>query len=561
MKNKNNPKNVQAKVEQQTFADVDFSFNMALIICGAIILFFFFVRSEFWEVGMERDEGIYIYFGKLLLNGKVPYNDFYEIRLPGIFYLYALIVGIFGYSAKSVALGFTVVNSLSAIMLFFTAKIWSGKNYVGVLACLAFGLLSLSPYISGFTRQSEHLVNLFFIAALFSAVWANIKQQYIWFIASGIAVCMSIMIKPNAVYFLLPISFMVLINTHEKFDFDIKKIALKILYYAVGIAAPVIFFAIILLKNNAWDNFYQFAIIEAGKYAKGIPWADGKQMFKGTWTMFFGENKFIIVSSFLACLLIWFTKTTWQNKLVLLLLLISSWLTITPGLRFYNHYWLMLVPVLAMSAALLSQIIIDVLKRITNAVLAQYAVIALFFIVLFIQVVKNKSYYFSFDETELLRNTYGINPFPEIKYIGEFLNERKKADDKLLLVGSEPELYVYTNMDAATRHPYFTYIMLDTTLTPKVHQWQKEFLEDLQNNKPRFIVYTNQLFSIGAVKNSDFSFFNKFYNAVGPAYKQIGLIDMIDANTINYYFDQATVGKQAAKNPQQCIYVLERAIP
>lgn len=550
--------NLKEKEIQTHFFDS--SLKITYIIVAAIVIFYCIIRSNFWEIAMERDEGIYIYFGKLILQGKIPYNDFYEIRFPGIFYMYALIVSIFGYSAKGVAIGFTVVNAISALVIFFIAKIWSNKNYIGLIATIVFCILSLYPFFSGFTRQSEHLVNFFFILSLFFSVLASSKKIDYLYIATGVALCMAILIKPNAIYFTLPIVYISFFSDFENTFVNIKSSIKNIMFLAIGGTLPLLFFGLILWKNNALENFYQFAIIEAGKYAKGIEWNIGKQMFLGIWNVFYTDYKIIIIASFVVSILIWFTKLTWKLKILVSLLILSAWLSITPGLRFYNHYWIMLIPVLAISFALFIFSITNIIEQKTSKNFIQYFIVVLSFIFLSFQIIKNKSYYFNTDETELMRKTYGINPFPEIKYIGNFLNERKKPNDKITLIGSEPELYVYTNMDAATRHPYFSYLMVDTTLTPKVKQWQEEFFEDLKKNKPKFIIFTNQVYSIGAVKNSNFKFFDNFYPIVAPLYKQIGLIDMIDEQTIQYYFDEKTVGQQVPANKQQCIYILERAI-
>ena len=61
------------------------------------------------EPGAER--------GKLALNGGKPYVDFFEMKPPVMFYSYAFLIGIFGYSATGVHLAAT---ALAALNTFFT---------------------------------------------------------------------------------------------------------------------------------------------------------------------------------------------------------------------------------------------------------------------------------------------------------------------------------------------------------------------------------------------------------------------------------------------------------
>ncbi len=67
-------------------------------------------RTNLLSLPFERDEGSYSYMGQLLLEGQKPYIDFYEMKLPGIFYCYAAIVGIFGKTQEAMHAGFAVVS-------------------------------------------------------------------------------------------------------------------------------------------------------------------------------------------------------------------------------------------------------------------------------------------------------------------------------------------------------------------------------------------------------------------------------------------------------------------
>src|SRR6478736_787259 len=69
------------------------------ICLGLLLLLLFIVatiRSKFSSIPFERDEGIYGYIGKLILEGKTPYKDFYEQKFPGLFYFYGTMVWLFG---------------------------------------------------------------------------------------------------------------------------------------------------------------------------------------------------------------------------------------------------------------------------------------------------------------------------------------------------------------------------------------------------------------------------------------------------------------------------------
>ena len=43
------------------------------------------------DAPMERDEGEYAYAAWQILNNGIPYADFYNMKLPGVYYMYALV--------------------------------------------------------------------------------------------------------------------------------------------------------------------------------------------------------------------------------------------------------------------------------------------------------------------------------------------------------------------------------------------------------------------------------------------------------------------------------------
>src|SRR5258706_1008508 len=93
--------------------------KIAYAILAALILLVILIRSKFSLIPFERDEGAYSYYGKLLLEGKIPYKDFYEQKFPGIFYFFAMMVGLFGDTVKGMHFGFMILNIATFLLLFF----------------------------------------------------------------------------------------------------------------------------------------------------------------------------------------------------------------------------------------------------------------------------------------------------------------------------------------------------------------------------------------------------------------------------------------------------------
>ena len=67
----------------------------ALLLMGAVVLATAAIRLRLLDVPLDRDEGEYAYFGQLLLEGVPPYAAAYNLKAPGIYGAYALILAAF----------------------------------------------------------------------------------------------------------------------------------------------------------------------------------------------------------------------------------------------------------------------------------------------------------------------------------------------------------------------------------------------------------------------------------------------------------------------------------
>src|SRR5437764_12848791 len=68
--------------------------HRSAVIVGAVILLSLFVRLRLRDMPLERDEGEYAYAGQLMLQGIPPYKLAYNMKLPGTYAAYAVIMTI-----------------------------------------------------------------------------------------------------------------------------------------------------------------------------------------------------------------------------------------------------------------------------------------------------------------------------------------------------------------------------------------------------------------------------------------------------------------------------------
>ena len=69
------------------------------------------IRIRLLGIPLERDEGEYAYAGQLILQGIPPYKLAYNMKFPGTYAAYALIMSIFGQTIVGIHIGLLLINA------------------------------------------------------------------------------------------------------------------------------------------------------------------------------------------------------------------------------------------------------------------------------------------------------------------------------------------------------------------------------------------------------------------------------------------------------------------
>ena len=166
-----------------------------------------------------------------------------------------------------------------------------------------------------------------------------------------------------------------------------------------------------------------------------------------------------------------------------------------------------------------------------------------------------KKYYFNKNNFQLLRQVYGLNPFPESKVIADKLNTLMTPEDKLVVFGTEIQMYFYTNKVSPSRFAG-SGALLEFPVK-KSESWQKEFIADVEKANPKYLVFYSHPISWMAnpkVKNLIFPWFDKFS---AEKYNLIGFADMYDNNT-NYVWAPDLDMVNNPPKSQYKIFIFER---
>jgi Dolichyl-phosphate-mannose-protein mannosyltransferase len=486
------------------------------------VLIFTVFRFNLLDMPFERDEGHYGYVGSLVLDGKIPYQDYFDNKPPGFFYVYAFLEMIFGKTVFGLHLAFLIINIINSYSIYFITKKLIGVKEAAI-SVIIFNILSINPFLNGFTIQTEFLVVLFGLGSLLLVINATVFWK---FILAGMLGGMALMIKQPGIFFIATIGLYILL---EKEKTNANKVK-NILFYGLGIATIVAGFGLLMVSYGVYDQFMYWLIEFPKNYINTIPLDKGIISFGETFQMMIIGNLLIIIMIALGILGIVLSKIENRKKIFLAAFFIFSFLSITPGLRFYGHYFLLWIPVLAivgsMTLTLFSKYLGD--KKGTIAALS------LLTIGLLIHFNSYKNYYSNSSPAMLLRDVYQANPFYETKVLSDFIATKAQPNDQLMVLGTEAQMNFYTGLKSPTRH--VSMLFLGKKMA-KATEWQKETIKAVEDAKPRFIVQVNMPNSWMFKSDSDQSILEWAFPYLQDHYRPIAIADMINTGYTKYLYD------------------------
>jgi len=141
------------------------------------------------------------------------------------------------------------------------------------------------------------------------------------------------------------------------------------------------------------------------------------------------------------------------------------------------------------------------------------------------------NFFFVMRPSTVSRMTYGFNPFPESVEISRFIKENSAKDDRIAVIGSEPQIYFYSNRRSATGHIYTYALMGKHSYALKM---QEEMIREIESARPKFLVFVNVPTSWLVRAESEGMIFEWFQQYQQKYYRPVGIIDIISEKQTVY---------------------------
>lgn len=216
-----------------------------LIICISTFSFF-----SYWNLIESRDAAVYMYVGKLLNQGKLPYKDIWDHKTPGIYFYYAFLYS-FCFNIKHLSLillnFYFIINCIlfyKILKKYFTTN--TSKISVLIFSIFYFWLLG---------KEGPFLIENYAVILQTLAIFAFLnfdKNNNLFFV--GLIGGISLLFKPTIISLWIGIY---LTFFHQLIiNKNYKRLFVKLLITSIGFLLPIFLSILFFSKNNALSYAY-----------------------------------------------------------------------------------------------------------------------------------------------------------------------------------------------------------------------------------------------------------------------------------------------------------------
>jgi hypothetical protein len=481
-----------------------------------VILATALLRIHLMNAPLERDEGEYAYAGQLMLQGIPPYKLACNMKLPGTYAAYSLVMALFGQTTAGIHLGLMVVNAGAILLLYLLGSRLFGPGS-GLAAALSYALMSVGSGVMGTQAHATHFVVLPAIAGTLLLLRANESRRLstIWW--AGLCFGLAFLAKQHGIFFAIFGGLWIVFAGRRNW----RALPARLLAYGAGVAVPFLITCLLLWRAGVFDRFWFWTVTYASKYTQETSVSDGLASFRETFVPILQQNAGLWFLAFAGLVTIWWRKQDRTSAVFATGLLLLSFLAMCPGLYFREHYFVLVLPAVAL---------------LTGASVRDRLVFGLFAVAFCFALFQQRDFLFRMTPVDICHELYGESPFPEAIRVADYIRANSTPQDLVAVVGSEPEIYFYANRHSATSYIY-TYALMEPQ--PYALQMQNDMIREIETARPEYVVHevADDLWMRGP--DSPTRIFDWWAAYRAQHYELVGVAETISINRSEYRWGAA----------------------
>ncbi len=537
-----------------------------IVVCYAAI------RIRLLSMPLERDEGEYTYTGQLILQGIPPFTLSYNMKAPGIYYAYALVMALFGQNVIGIHVGLLLVNAGAVILLFLIARRLFDST-VGLVSAAAYGFLTINAQILGTQAHATHFVVLPALGGILCAMTAVERRGLKFLIWSGLLLGLAFTMKQHGVFFVLFTLLYLLWNdiSRRRADRNVRlaSIVSRTSAFVVSAAVPWLLICGVLVAAGVFRSFWFWMVDYAREYVSEVPAGLGLVYGYQNTVMMLTPSWPIWAFAAAGLVLVWVDGLSRRRAAWVTGFFGCSFLTICPGFFFREHYYVTWMPAIALLVGVAVGAGRNVLWRASRRGFVSRLPAGAFAVALMVTVfvplqprsaLAHSDFLFHAPPRTASRMMYGTNPWVESQAIAAYIREHSRPTDTIAVLGSEPQIYFYADRKSATGYVY-TYALMEPQRFART--MQAEMIRQIETSRPKFLVVVVMPSSWLAGADSDRTIFDwqvaytsRNYDLVGVAYPRRSGPEYYDVEPVYSWGAEARAFRP--QPGQEVLYVFER---
>ncbi len=470
----------------------------------------------------------------MLLRGGLPFRDFYTLKLPGAHLAYLPALLLFGQSIVAVRLGYLVASLATAGLVFLVARKLAGPAAAVAAAPLFLVAASNLSFLGLFAHATQFLALPMTAGVLVLLHARERARPRSMLLLSGVLLGCAVLVKQHAVFF-------VLFGAAAAYFIGGLLGAGAVL---VGALLPLLLVGAVFWAGGCFTTFWLWCFRYAPQYVSMLPLGQGL----GLGAHRAADDTLSIPG--IVALAVWGGVAAKRRGGAIFLLgwLAAAAASVFPGLYFREHYFVPLLPVLAVLAGLGVAELVRLGRGGTWLAAAAVLFSALW------PVWRDEIFLLEPDKRLAMRRLYNLQPFAEAVEVARYLKARAQPGDRLAVLGSEPEILFLSGIPSATGYMY-TYPLMESH---SLALWmQRDMIERLEASPPRWITLVSAANSWWAphegVQTPIIDWMERFLPA---RYDVVGVADIVSPfRTVYLWGDEA---RDYEPRSQSAIWVYRR---
>jgi hypothetical protein len=296
--------------------------------------------------------------------------------------------------------------------------------------------------------------------------------------------------------------------------------------FGLGWLLPYGVTCLVLAWAGAFHQFIFWTISYATQYASAVPLVNGPDVLRAMLNAVVGPNLLFWVLPWVGALVMWWEarldvgspKSKVQSlksevpatthhvsrftfhvspipcaRFFLMALLFCSVASASVGFYFRQHYFILVLPVLALLTGVAVSRGLYLLRHDqTIELFLALPILGLFGIGICSALIGHGAVWLTLPVDQSMRSIFGTTLFAETARVADYLKAHTAKDERIVVLGSEPEIYFHAHRRAATGYIY-TYPLMEEH--PFALKMQEEMIGEIERARPAYVVYVDDPYS------------------------------------------------------------------